>query len=277
MELKRLLIKNFGDIKELCYVPDDIMNCVDETVANAISYVLNNQFAIRHYNKIALRENTYLFGIIHHYEKGRKIVYTTEINGQNPPIFTKDGMVMTDDEVDNNQILSRPYREDNTCVFSARSKNEFLDYEKFLPAYFGRLTGYSSSFNTVIGNSLFVCNASKNYSITMGDGKPTVWKSISGRKIGLVKDLSECDKISAEYTTFVLISQMMDYHQQYGCKGRVITRTPVIVDGLISGLDKEPSNTRFLLRRTRGVARQAFFVEKDTYKAKRLMESLLNS
>lgn len=274
MELKRLIIKNFGEIEKLEFAPNEIINCVSETVANAISYVLNNQFAIRHYNSIELKSDTYLFGEIHFYKKGKKVTYTTEIRGFENPVFTKDGVVMTDDEVDNDQILSRPYREDNTCIFSARSQNEFLDYNRFLPAYFNRLTGYSNSFNTVIGSSLFVCDASKNFSVTFNDGKPTVWRAISGRKIGIVKDLSECDKISKEYTTFVLISQMIDYHQSVG-KDREIIRTPVIVDGLISSLDECRTNIRFLLKRTIGAARQIFLVEKNTEKVANLVKNIL--
>ena len=181
---------------------------------------------------------------------------------------------MTDDEVDSDQILSRPYREDNTCIFSARSTCEFLDYGKFLPTYFSRLTGYSISFNATIGSRLFLCDPRKDYEMSIYNGNMTLWRKKCGKRIR-VNDLSECDKTSAKYLVFTLLLQMIDYHQQCICQGREITRTPIIVDGLISGLDADPSNLRFLLTKTTKTARQAFFVEKSPKLVDRYVKNIL--
>ncbi len=275
MELKRLVIKNFGGIKEADLAPSDIINCVTKEVASAISYVLNNQFAIRHYSSVELQSDSYLFGEMYFYKSGKKFVYTTEIKGFSPPVFTKDGVIMTDDEVDGDIVLSRPYREDNTCIYSVDSKNEFLDYDKFLPSYISRLSTYTESFNACIKNRMFVCNARKGYQCCVDKNRTKVWKRIGGGRIAPVPDLSECDRICANYTVFLLLSEMIDYHQQFISKEKMAIRTPIIVDGLLSRLDNDPTNKIFLLQKTKSIARQVFFVEKEPREVQKVINTII--
>ena len=46
MDIKRLIIKSFGDTEYLELKPEEIFNCVSRDVANAISHITNNQFAM---------------------------------------------------------------------------------------------------------------------------------------------------------------------------------------------------------------------------------------
>lgn len=263
MELKRLIIKNYGIIKNLDFVPNDIINCVSETVSNAVCHVLNNRFAIRHYNTVELMADAYLFGEIHHYERGKKIVYTTEIKGLEAPIFTKNGQVLTDDAIDSDPVLSRPYREDNACIFCARSQNSFLDYGGFLSPHFFRLSDYSQSFKMCMENKIELCNIEKNHVVCYNKGKPTVYRKMGKTAIKPVQDLSECDRLCAEYVTFVLLAETLDHYRITKSKLGITPRTPVVVNGLVSGLDANGSNAGFLILRTKRSARQIFFVEKN--------------
>ena len=158
MDIKRLVIKSFGNIEYLDLKPRELTNCVTKDVANAVSYILNNQFAIRHYNTVEPKSDTYLFGELHQYKKGKKVVYTVEINGFDSPIIKKDGVKMTEEEINSDLYISRPYREDNGCIFSVGSRSEFLDYGEFLPLYFSRLTEYSLAFKDVLENRNVYCD-----------------------------------------------------------------------------------------------------------------------
>lgn len=259
MELKRLIIKNFGEVNELDYVPNEIINCVSETVANAISYVSNNQFAIRHYNSVELRSDTYLFAEAHFYQKGKKIVYTTEINGFEPPVFTKNGQKLTDDEVDSDPVLTRPYREDNLCVFVAHSNDDFLDYEKFVPSYFEKTSEYSKSYKDILGGEGFGCDLTKKLAVKIIKGHGQVCRKI-GFSLKRIRDVSDCDRQAANYATFLQLVGMVDYHRRYKKDG-IVARTPIIADGLVSAVDQ--ANVRYMVYKTRDVARQAFFVERN--------------
>ena len=274
MELKRLVIKNYGKITELDYKPKDSLNCVNETVSNAICHVLNNRFAIRHYNRVKPRADTYLFGEMHHYKKGTLTKYTAEIKGFDEPIFTKNGEKMTDEQVDNDPILSRPYREDNACIYCAHTQNSFLDCSNFLAPHFFRLSDYAQSFKACIENKTVLCNIVKDYVVSCDRGKPLVYRRVGKTGIRPVEDLSECDKLCADYTTFTLLVQMIDYHQQYNAKNGVVTSTPLIVNGVRGGLDEEELNAKLLLYKTRGTGRQTFFVEKRLRELEELIKEL---
>lgn len=262
MELKRLIIKNYGSIESLDFVPNDIYNCVSETVSNAVCHVLNNRFAIKHYNTVELRQDTYLFGEIHHYEKGIRIVYTTKIKGIEAPVFTKNGVELTDDELDSDPVLSRPYREDNACIFSVRSRDSFLNYGGFLSPLLFRSSDYSQSFKMCMENKIELCNIEKNHVVTYNKGKPTVYRKVGKTAIKPVTDLSESDRLCAEYITFVLLAETVDYYRISKSKLGITPRTPLVVNGLVSGLDANGVNARFLISRTKRSARQIFFVEK---------------
>lgn len=268
MELKRLIIRNFGEIKELDFVPEDAFNYVSETVANAISYVLNNQFAIRHYNKVDLRADTYLYGEIHRYQKGKKIVYGVEINGFDNPIFTKDGIRLTDDEVDSDQALTRPYREDNTCIFAPNSKTKFLDHENFLPVYFRKLSGYADVCKELIENRYVNCNIFKRLFVKIEFGKVLVYRDF-GYAFKVYDILTESDRYTAIYTVFLLFVEMIDYYNQF-ITGKGTERTPIVVEGLLSHVDQ--ISIGYLLERTMGCGRQTFFVEKNPKVFKNFMK-----
>lgn len=274
MELRRLVIRNYGDVKELDVNMQDTVNCVSETVANAICHVLNNQFAIRHYNSVELTRDTYLFGEIYHYVKGKATVYTTEIKGFNAPVFTKNGEKITDDEVDNDPILTRPYREDNSCVFCAHTQNTFLDYGGFLPSLFFRLSEYSSSFKVCIESKAVLCNIEKDFIVVCNKGKPAVYRRVGKSAIRLVENLSECDELCMQYTIFLMLSEMIDYHQQLASKGGTVTRTPIIADGLICGLDDSEINAKLMVGKAMKMGRQVFFVERNQQRFKEITSKL---
>ena len=272
MIIKKLIIKNFGDIESLKLEFNDVMNCVTKTVSDAIAYVLNNQFAIRHYNTVELKKDTYIFGQMYHYLKGKKAVYTVEINGFNVPVFKKDNVEMTADEVDGDPVLSRPYREDNACVFSTESKSKFLDYKEFLPVYFSRLTEYSSAFKTVIENRMFFCDED-NLSVLVRNGKPVVhWRASKSHVFKPVERISECDRVRVDYSVFLRLLETIDYHNQSKSKDETIIRTPVIVEGFLTKTYVDVRKTKFALGRTRLVARQTFFVEAMPHWFEQLMK-----
>ncbi len=271
MEIKRLIIKNFGEIDNLDYKPAEIVNCITKDVANALSYILNNQFVLRHYNSIELRSDTYLFGEMYFYQKGKKIVYTTEIKGFENPVFTKDGKALTDDEVDSDPILTRPYREDNLCVFSAHSENEFLDYEKFVPSHFKKLTEYSQAYKELLDNKYFFCDVVKHMVIKLEKGQRRFYRKI-GLNFRQIEDVSESDRHCANYATFLRLIEMIDHHCQYK-KRCEVARAPIIVEGILGAVDK--GSVKYLVERTRDVARQAFFVERDPSGLDRYVKNLL--
>jgi len=258
MKLKRLIVKNFGGIDELDYTPCETINYITKDVADAISYVLNNQFAIRHYNSTELRGDTYLYGVIYFYEKGRKNVYTVEIKGFNDPVFTKNGVRLTDSQVASDPVLTRPYREDNGCIFSARSKDEFLDYDKFLPSYFSRLTEYAQSYRDCLDNKQFYCDIVKRISIRLNKGKVLAFRAF-GSSFRQTEELSECDIHCKSYVTFLLLIEMVDYHQQFK-RGGVVVRTPIVAQDALSCVDA--CSIKYLIDKTIEVARQTFFVDK---------------
>ena len=262
MELKRLIVKNYGSIKDLDFKPNSVVNCVSEPLSNAICHVLNNQFAIRHYNTVELSDNTYLFGEICHYEKGKQIIYTTEINGLDAPIFTKNGQVLTEDAVDSDPVLSRPYREDNACIFSARAQDGFFDYDKFMPYHFSHMTEYAKSFKDCLETKPHNCNASKGHAVYFNKGKRGVYKRGRRPAFSPVLELSEIDRLCVRYVTYLLLAEMIDYHRILKSKAGMSPRTPIVVNGLLSCLEMDGVNRSFLVSRTKECARQIFFVEK---------------
>ena len=211
-----------------------------------------------------------MFGEMHQYKKERKIVYTVEINGFEPPVFIKDGVKMTDEEIDSDLYISRPYREDNGCIFCVGSKNKFLDYGEFLPLYFSRLTEYSPAFKDVLENRNVYCDE-EFLSVGFTRGKPTFFKRKSkNHSYKPCKEVCDYDRTIGEYAIFLQLLEMVNYHRQFKSENGIVG-VPIIVDGLLSRIHATSFNVRFLMSRTREMARQTFFVEKRPEEFERLV------
>ena len=109
-------------------------------MASAIALLTRNFYAQRALDIISPVEDTYLYAEINGWNGDK---YKATLAGCGDVEYTKNGEKMTSEEIDADERLTRPYREDNLTVYVAGNRKEFFDFLEYVPSYLSRLTPYS--------------------------------------------------------------------------------------------------------------------------------------
>ena len=267
MYLKKLVIRSFGDIDNEVLVMDRLLNCVSPTVGYAIALVTNNSFAQRHLKEIEINRSTYIYGEIETLAKG---VYTVTINGYEPVAYTLNGKTLSDEQLLEDKVLCRPYRDDNVSLFVTDTNEEFLDYLRFLPRYFEKLQPYKEFYKELMYDKYTEVYRSRGYFLGYQGERGYTLNWGYGIKLVRPNDLSAVDELALRYGAFIRLANLVSACR--GSRRESIANTPILVDSFLSSLNCDANLRRDLLKYTAKSGRQAFFLEKAPELTKSLIK-----
>lgn len=254
MVVKKLIVRNFGSVDNFEFYPSISNNTVKYEVGYAVAILINNQFALRYLKEIPIREETYLYMEMDGINNER---YTAVLEGKGEVVYRKNTNVMTEKEIDNDPIITRPYREDNLTVFIESKKEDFFDYVKFMPFYIKKLLPYSNEFDSFFAvDKIEMREYYKDYlEFSYMEGFIPLNK-ISKYKFTRVNNAA-FGELELRYCSFLVLNRFVSFFQSRN--RRAETYTPLLVAGLLK--EMKQSSRSDMLKYTDNTCRQAFFFE----------------